>query len=287
LRTVDYDRIWELLEAEQITHHNGAPIIHAGVVEHPAAHRLRPPVTAMVSGSPPSPKLFVQLRKLGFQPRHIYGLTETGSTSVCAWQPKWDELPSDEQARLLNRQGQAFVVSDPLRVIDKLGTDVPHDGRSVGEVVMRGNLVMTGYFREPDATAAAFAGGSLHSGDLGVIHPDGYIELKDRSKDIIVSGGENISSVEVEQLLLTHPLVREAAVVGRADERWGERPIAFVVLEDPAPNAEELVNFCRDQLTHYKCPDQIYIVGRLPRTATGKIQKYLLRAESRVVDVDA
>jgi fatty-acyl-CoA synthase len=277
LRTVDYGRIWSLLEAEGVTHHNGAPIVHSSLAFHENAKRLSRTVTAMVSGAPPSPRLFVRLRELNFLPIHIYGLTETNSTSVCAWQPQWRDLEPTEQARLLSRQGQAFVVADPLRVLDSDKRDVPRDGATVGEVVMRGNLVMKEYHDEPDATAAAFEGGWLHSGDLAVVHPDGYIELRDRMKDIIVSGGENISSVEVEQALLSHPCVSEAAVVASPSEKWGERPVAFVVLSDPSPLPATLLTFCRSRLAHFKCPDSIHVVDDLPKTSTGKIRKLVLR----------
>jgi fatty-acyl-CoA synthase len=277
VRTIDYERIWALLEDERITHHNGAPIVHSNVVFHSSAHVLDRPVTAMVSGAPPSPRLFARLRELNFAPIHIYGLTETGSTTVCAWRPEWDELSGDEQAGMLARQGQAFVVADPLRVVGSDDQDVPKDGASIGEVVMRGNLVMSGYYNDPAATAEAFSGGWLHSGDLGVVHPDGYIELRDRKKDIIVSGGENIASVEVEHILLSHPTVREAAVVAAPSDQWGERPVAFVVVADPSVSSSELITHCRERMAHFKCPDEVHIVDDLPRTATGKIRKLILR----------
>ena len=278
-RDVDYAQIWNLLEAEQITHHNGAPVVHTNVAFHPRAHTLAKTVTAMVSGAPASTKLFARLRGLNFHPVHIYGLTETGSTTVCAWRGEWEHLDVREQAQLLSRQGQAFIVSDPVRVVGLDHEDVPADGTTVGEVRMRGNLVMSHYHRDPDATAEAFAGGWLHSGDLAVVHPDGYIELRDRKKDIIVSGGENIASVEVEQTLASHPGVMEAAVVARPSEKWGERPVAFVVLSDPSVSTEELKTYCRERLAHFKCPDDISIVDDLPRTATGKIRKLSLRED--------
>ncbi len=272
MRGVDYELIWSLLEEEHITHHNGAPIVHSNVAFHANAHRLSRPVIAMVSGAPPSPSLFLRLRELNFLPIHIYGMTETGSTSVCAWHPEWESLGPAAQASVLARQGQAFVVADPLRVIGPDGRDVPKDGESVGEVVMRGNLVMSGYYDDPEATAEAFNGGWFHSGDLAVVHPGGYIELRDRKKDIIISGGENISSVEVEQVLLAHPSVREAAVVAAPSEHWGERPVAFVVLSDTSILPTELMSHCRDRLAHFKCPDLIHVVDDVPHTATGKIK---------------
>jgi len=279
LRDVDYDHIWRLLEDEEITHHNGAPVVHTNVAFHPEARRLSRSVTAMVSGAPPSTKLFGRLRDLNFVPIHIYGLTETNSTTVCAWRREWDDLEVGDQAQLLSRQGQAFVVSDPVRVVASDNRDVPRDGTTIGEVLMRGNLVMSGYHRDPASTSEAFSGGWLHSGDLAVVHPDGYIELRDRKKDIIVSGGENIASVEVEQTLISHPAVIDAAVVARPSEQWGERPVAFIVLSDPTVSATDLKTYCRDRLAHFKCPDEIIAVADLPRTATGKVRKLDLRED--------
>ena len=193
---------------------------------------LARPVTAGVAGAPPSPTLLARMRALGFRPVHVYGLTETyGPHTVCAWHAEWDAMPADEQARLASRQGQGFVMADLVRVVDGDMNDVAMDGETLGEVVMRGNNVMKGYFEQADATAEAFRGGWFHSGDIGVWHPDGYVELRDRKKDIIISGGENISTIEVEQCVARHPAVLECAVVAMPDEKWGERPKAFVTLK--------------------------------------------------------
>jgi len=218
-------------------------------------------------------------RALGARIVHVYGLTETyGPHTVCQWQPDWAGEDAATRARLLSRQGVAMVMADPIRVVDEAGRDVPRDGATVGEIVMRGNNVMKGYHDDPDATAHAFRGGVFHSGDLGVQHPDGYVELRDRAKDVVISGGENISTIEVEQAIVSHRAVLEAAVVGIPDERWGERPKAFVVLRPgAAAGHDELTEHVRARLAHYKCPDVFQIVDELPRTSTGKVRKVLLR----------
>ena len=235
LRRVEPARIWEVIDREGITHYNGAPTVQIGVVNDPKAHRLDRPVTVTVAGAPPSPTLLGKLKELNFRPVHVYGLTETyGPHTVCAWHEEWDALPADEQARLAARQGQGYALFDLVRVVDGNMQDVPRDGETLGEVVMRGNNVMKGYFEQPDATAEAFRGGWFHSGDIAVWHPDGYIELRDRKKDIIISGGENISTIEVEQCVARHPAVLECAVVAIPDEKWGERPKAFVTLKPGA-----------------------------------------------------
>jgi fatty-acyl-CoA synthase len=208
----------------------------------------------------------------------VYGLTETyGPITVCPEQEGWRELPVEQRARYLARQGQAYPSADLVRVVDAEMNDVPRDAATMGEVVMRGNNVMSGYFGDEAATGKAFAGGWFHSGDLAVWHPDGNIELRDRGKDIIISGGENISSIEVEQTIAAHPAVLECAVVGIPHPHWGERPKAFVTLNEGASaDAEEIIAFCRERLAHYKCPDSIEF-GPLPKTSTGKTQKFVLR----------
>jgi fatty-acyl-CoA synthase len=278
LRRVDPERIWELIDAEGITHYNGAPTVQIGVVNHPRAHRLERPVTVTVAGAPPSPTLLGKLKELNFRPVHVYGLTETyGPHTVCAWHAAWDALPAEEQGRLAARQGQGYVMADLVRVVDADMNDVPRDAQTLGEVVMIGNNVMKGYFEQPDATAEAFRGGWFHSGDIGVWHPDGYIELRDRKKDIIISGGENISTIEVEQCVARHPAVLECAVVAIPDEKWGERPKAFVTLKPGQTATEgELIDFCRQHIAHFKCPAAVEF-GDLPKTSTGKVQKFLLR----------
>jgi fatty-acyl-CoA synthase len=213
---------------------------------------------------------------------HLYGLTESyGPSAICAWHPEWDQLPADERAALKARQGVGNVAAGPLRVADEAGRDVPADGETMGELLLRGNTVMRGYYNQPEATAEAFRGGWFHSGDLAVRHPDGYVEVRDRAKDIIISGGENISTIEVEQVLARHPAVLEVAVVATPSERWGERPKAFVTLRPGTQATErELIAFCRDRLAHFKCPDAVAF-GELPKTSTGKIQKNVLRAAER------
>jgi fatty-acyl-CoA synthase len=278
LRRVDPAKVWELIDTEGITHYNGAPTVHIGVVNHPRAHRLPRPVTVCVAGAPPSPTLLGRLKELNFRPVHVYGLTETyGPHTVCGWHQAWDSLPIEQQARLAARQGQGYALFDLVRVVDDKMQDVARDAQSMGEVVMRGNNVMPGYFQQPDATAEAFRGGWFHSGDLAVWHPDGYIELRDRRKDIIISGGENISTIEVEQTVVKHPAVLECAVVAIPDATWGERPKAFVTLKPGMTVTEgELIEFCKKHIAHFKAPAAVEF-GDLPKTSTGKVQKFVLR----------
>ncbi|HEY3066173.1 MAG TPA: acyl--CoA ligase family protein [Methylomirabilota bacterium] len=278
LRKVEPSRIWDLIDREGVTHYNGAPTVQIGVVNDPKAHKLAHPVTVTVAGAPPSPTLLGKLKELGFRPVHVYGLTETyGPHTVCAWDGAWDALPADDQARLAARQGQGYVLFDLVRVVDNDMNDVPMDGETLGEVIMRGNNAAKGYFEQPDATAEAFRGGWFHSGDIGVWHPDGYIELRDRKKDIIISGGENISTIEVEQCVVRHPAVMECAVVAIPDEKWGERPKAFVTLKPGKTATErEIIDFCREHIAHFKAPASVEF-GDLPKTSTGKVQKFVLR----------
>jgi len=278
LRSVDPERIWELFESEGITHYSGAPTIHMSIVNHEKAHPLQQRVTVPTGGSPPPPAVLRKMRELNLHPIHLYGLTETyGPIMGCSWQPHWDELELEEQGRLLARQGHTYNGADLVRVVDDDMRDVPRDGETLGEVVMRGNSVMIGYHGQDEKTEDAFRGGWYHSGDLAVWHRDGYVELRDRSKDVIVSGGENISSIEVEQALAEHPSVLEVAVVSTPDEKWGERPKAFVELKGGQEASEEdLISFCREHLAGFKCPAVIEFC-ELPRTSTGKVQKYVLR----------
>ena len=278
LRKVESSRIWDLIDKEGVTHYNGAPTVQIGVVNDPKAHKLARPVTVTVAGAPPSPTLLGKLKELGFRPVHVYGLTETyGPHTVCAWDKTWDERPADEQARLAARQGQGYVLFDLVRVVDNDMNDVPMDGETLGEVIMRGNNAAKGYFEQPDATTEAFRGGWFHSGDIGVWHPDGYIELRDRKKDIIISGGENISTIEVEQCVARHAAVMECAVVAVPDEKWGERPKAFVTLKPGHTATErEIIDFCREHIAHFKAPAAVEF-GDLPKTSTGKVQKFVLR----------
>ncbi len=280
LRKVDPPQVFDLIERENVTHMCGAPTVLIMLSSHEQTRdrRLPRPVHIVTAGAPPSPRIIETMEEKGARISHVYGLTETyGPHTVCAWNPAWDRLDLAERVRLKARQGVPYAVFGEVRVVDERMNDVPRDGRGLGEVVMRGNNVMRGYLKDPEATAAAFAGGWFHSGDIGVMHPDGYIELKDRKKDIIISGGENISSIEVENALYQHPGVLEAAVIGQPDEKWGEVPVAFV---DRKPGAElgeaELIEFCRQRIAHFKAPKRV-VFGPLPKTATGKIKKYELR----------
>jgi fatty-acyl-CoA synthase len=278
LRTFDPALVWDLFEAEGVTHYNGAPTVQILLVNHPRARRLARPMTVTVAAAPPSPTLLEQMKQLNMRPIHVYGLTETyGPYTICEWHSEWDRLPESEQARRLARQGQSYITADGVRVVDEALHDVPRDGQSMGEIVMHGNNVAKGYYQNPEATATAFRGGWFHSGDLGVWHPDGYIELRDRAKDIIISGGENISTIEVEQTIAQHPAVLECAVIAIPAEIWGERPKAFVTIREGYRLTEaELLAFCRERLAHFKCPAAVEF-GPLPRTSTGKVQKFVLR----------
>ncbi|HET7379093.1 MAG TPA: acyl--CoA ligase family protein [Gaiellales bacterium] len=282
LRGVDPGLIWRLLDDEGVTHFNGAPTVLVMVAGDPAAHVLERPVRITTAAAPPSPSIIARMEALGFSVNHVYGLTETyGPITICEWHPEWDELEPDQRARLRARQGVGMITSDRVRVVDDEMRDVPADANTMGEVVMRGNNVMKGYFDDPEATATAFRGGWFHSGDLGVMHPDGYIELRDRAKDIIISGGENISTIEVEQVLLRHPDVLEVAIVAMPDERWGERPMAFVTLRAGTHLSErDLIAFARGSLPGFKAPDAVEFC-ELPKTSTGKIKKYELRERAR------
>jgi fatty-acyl-CoA synthase len=281
LRRLEPARVFDLIEAEKVSHLCGAPVVLISLVNHPRAKTAVFPrkLHVVTAAAPPSPTVIANMEALGAEIFHVYGLTETyGPTTICAIQPEWDNLAVDERARLKSRQGVPFVVSEPgLRVVDSDMEDVPQDGQTMGEVVMRGNIVMSGYFDDPEATATAFEGGWFHSGDLAVWHPDGYIELQDRAKDIIISGGENISSQEVEKVIMEHPGVLEVCVVGVPDDRWGETPKAFVVPRQGAEvAAEDIIEFTRERIARFKAPRYVEF-GDLPKTATGKIQKYILR----------
>jgi len=281
LRRVEAAAIYQAIAREEVTHLCGAPVVmnmllNAGPgQQHPLERR----VEMMTAGAAPPAAVIEGMEGLGFHITHVYGLTEVyGPAVVCAWHAEWDELPAAERARLKARQGVAYPVLDGLMVADPATlAPVPADGTTMGEIFMRGNIVMKGYLKNYRATEEAFAGGWFHSGDLGVMHPDGYIELKDRSKDIIISGGENISTIEVEDVLYRHPCVLEAAVVARPDPMWGETPCAFVTLKPQATaTADEIIAFCREHIARFKAPRTV-IFGPLPKTSTGKIQKFLLR----------
>jgi fatty-acyl-CoA synthase len=282
LRKVEPSVVWSMLEEERVTHMNGAPTVLVMLTSDSAAHRLQRPVLVTTAGAPPPPTVIERTEALGFEINHVYGLTETyGPITICEWNPDWDEFGVEERARLKARQGLCMLTAEPVRVVDSEMNDVPADGMTMGEVVMRGNNVMKGYFDDEAATEDAFRGGWFHSGDLGVMHPDGYIELRDRAKDIIISGGENISTIEVERALVRHRDVLEAAVVAIPDEKWGERPKAFVTLRPGATVTEdELIAFSRESLAGFKVPREVEF-GDLPKTSTGKIKKYELRDRER------
>jgi len=282
LRRVEAAAIYDAIERLGVTHLCGAPVVMNTLLN--ARNRpLDRPVDMMTAGAAPPAAVIGGMERLGFRIAHVYGLTEVyGPAVICAWHDEWDALPADERARLRARQGVQYPVLDALMVADPDSlAPVPSDGMTMGEVFMRGNIVMKGYLKNPAATGEAFGGGWFHTGDLGVAHPDGYIEIKDRSKDIIISGGENISTIEVEDVLYRHPAVLEAAVVARPDQNWGETPCAFVTLKDgAAAEAPEIIAFCREHLAHFKAPRHI-VFGPLPKTSTGKIQKFVLRERAK------
>jgi 3-(methylthio)propionyl---CoA ligase len=285
LRRVEAAAIYEAIAREGVTHLCGAPVVMNMLLNAgPGLKRsLDRRIEMMTAGAPPPAAVIEGMEALGFHITHVYGLTECyGPGVVCAWHSEWDELPAAERARLKARQGVTYPVLEELTVADPMTlAPVPPDGATIGEVLMRGNIVMKGYLKNPRATEEAFAGGWFHSGDLGVMHPDGYIELKDRSKDIIISGGENISTIEVEDVLYRHPFVLEAAVVARPDPMWGETPCAFVTLKpEAAATAEEIIAFCRERLARFKVPRTV-LFGPLPKTSTGKIQKFVLRERAK------
>jgi fatty-acyl-CoA synthase len=289
LRRIEAAAIYETIAREGVTHLCGAPVVMNMLLNFtpgagPGLKRsLDRRIEMMTAGAPPPAAVIEGMEALGFHITHVYGLTEVyGPAVVCAWHDEWDALPAADRARLKARQGVTYPVLEGLTVADPVTLEpVAADGATMGEVVMRGNIVMKGYLKNPHATEEAFAGGWFRSGDLGVMHPDGYIELKDRSKDIIISGGENISTIEVEDVLYRHPCVLEAAVVARPDPMWGETPCAFVALKpEAAATADDIIAFCRDHLARFKVPRTV-LFGPLPKTSTGKIQKFVLRERAK------
>ncbi|GAA4482244.1 AMP-binding protein [Rhodococcus olei] len=285
LRAVRAEPIWDAIDTLGITHLCGAPTVCSTIADAAQAHPLSTPLRITTAGAPPSPTIIGKLEALGITVVHVYGLTEVyGPYTICEPQESWAQLDPAERAVLISRQGVGMVQAETARVVDPQMNDVPADGVSLGEIVLRGNNVMLGYYKDEKATAEAFAGGWFHTGDLGVMHPDGYIQLKDRAKDIIISGGENISTVEVEQAIVSHPAVADVAVIGVPDDRWGERPKAFVLLRAGAEmTADELIAHTRGLLAGYKVPRDIAFASDLPRTPTGKIRKNELRAADGVV----
>ena len=282
LRSVTAKAIYDGIADMGVDHICGAPIVLGMAVNaSPSEKRkIERRVKVMTAGSPPPQTVLEAAEREGFDVTHVYGLTETyGPATVCAWQEDWNSLQASERAALKSRQGVNYLVLEQLDVRDPQSLEpVVRDGKTMGEVMFRGNNVMKGYLKNPEASDSAFAGGWFHSGDLGVIHPDGYVELKDRSKDIIISGGENISSIEVEDILYKHPAVLHVAVVAKQDEKWGETPCAFIELKNGGeqPTAEEIIEYCRQNMAKYKCPRHVRFV-ELPKTSTGKIQKFQLR----------
>jgi len=278
LRNIDTAEIWRLLQSEGITHFSAAPTVLTMIGADTAATTLNREVHVDTGGSPPSPALLKQLNRFGFDVTHLYGLTETfGPVAINEWQARWDQAGFEEASRLRARQGVGNIVARPLRVLGPDGADVPTDGHTMGEIAVSGNVVMLGYYRDEAATRSVTRSGCMLTGDIGVMHQDGYIEIRDRSKDVIISGGENVSSIEVEQVLDQHPHVLEAAVVGAPDEKWGEVLVAFVTRRDGADLTDvDLIAFARERLAGFKVPRRVRFT-ELPKTSTGKIQKNLLR----------
>ncbi|MFZ2526574.1 MAG: acyl--CoA ligase family protein [Rhodococcus sp. (in: high G+C Gram-positive bacteria)] len=280
LRAVRADVVWDAIDTLGVTNLCGAPAVCSTIANAEQTHVLDRPLRITTAGAPPSPTVIAQLDAIGITVVHVYGLTEVyGPYTICEYQEAWDGKSAEERAALLSRQGVGMLQAENARVVDSEMNDVPADGQTMGEIVLRGNNVMLGYYKDPKATAEAFAGGWFHTGDLGVMYPDGYIQLKDRAKDIIISGGENISTVEVEQAIVSHPAVLDVAVVGVPDEKWGERPRAFVIRKNgETVTADEIIAHVRTQLAGYKVPRDIVFPHDLPRTPTGKILKFELRA---------
>ncbi len=281
LPKVDAAEVWRLIDEYQVTHLNGAPTVLSMIAYADQARRLNHRVRIATGGAPPTPAILRRMGELGFDVTHLYGLTETfGPAVICDWRPEWNEVDDDTKARLMARQGVGNMISQPVRVVAADGTDVPADGVTTGEIALRGNNVMIGYYKNGDATAAAVPDGWFRTGDIGVRHADGSVELRDRSKDVIISGGENIASVEVEQVIADHIAVLEVAVVGRPDEKWGEVPVAFVT---PHPDAvvteEDIISHVRQRLAHFKAPKSV-VFGELPKTSTGKVKKFELRKDA-------
>jgi len=288
LRHVRADTIFDSIREHKVNHFCGAPIVLNTLINAPDEMKagIDHQVKVMTAGAAPPAAIIAGMEQMGFRVTHVYGLTETyGPCVLCAWHDEWDELPLEQQASLKSRQGVRYPMLDGLMVADpRTLQPTPKDGKTIGEIFMRGNLVMKGYLKNPNATEKEFEGGWFHSGDLAVWHPNGYLDIKDRSKDIIISGGENISTIEVEDILYRHPAVMEAAVVARPDEKWGETPCAFVNLKPGMEHttAEEIIEFCRGQLARFKVPRTV-VFGELPKTSTGKIQKYVLRTKAKEI----
>ena len=283
LRRVEAPAVFDAIARHGVTHLSGAPIVMGMLVNMPGAEALPRPVRMTTAGAAPPAATLEGMARLNFDVTHVYGLTEVyGPSAVCVWQEEWNALEPGAQAAIRARQGIAYTLQDRMIVADPATlAPVPQDGRTMGEVLMRGNIVMKGYLKNPAATDASFAGGWFHTGDLAVWHEGGYVEIKDRAKDIVISGGENISTIEVEDVLYRHPAVLEAAVVARPDATWGETPCAFVDLKPGAAATEEdIIGFCRERLARFKVPRSV-VFGPLPKTSTGKMQKFVLRDRAK------
>ena len=280
-RSISAEVIYNSIEQNKVSHFCGAPIILNFLINADPAIVKKPskPIEVMTAAAPPPASVLARVEALGFHVTHVYGLTETyGPAVMCAWKPEWNALSADEQSVLKARQGVRYQVLDELDVLNPdTMQPVPRDGETIGEIMFRGNIVMRGYFKNPEANDAAFAGGWFHSGDLAVMDPDGYLRILDRAKDIIISGGENISSIEIEDVLYSHPDILEAAVAAKNDDHWGETPCAFVQLVNGASATEkDIIEYCREHLAHFKCPTKV-VFRELPKTSTGKVQKFQLR----------
>ncbi len=285
LRNIDVKKIFELIDKYEVTHFGGAPIVLNMLANAPKDQQkeLKRKVYVLTAGAPPPSIIFEKMKKLGFEVMHVYGLTETyGHILQCAWNEEWDGLDQDNQNEIKARQGVRYPNTEGVVVMDpETMKPIPHDGKTMGEIMIRGNVVMKGYFKDKEATEKSMEGGWFHSGDLAVTHPSGYIKIQDRSKDIIISGGENISSIEIENTISKHPAVSLAAVVAKPDEKWGETPCAFVeLIEGKSSTEEEIITFCRETLAGFKLPKKV-VFAPLPKTSTGKIQKFELRKQAK------
>ncbi len=285
LRNIDVKKIFELIDKYDVTHFGGAPIVLNMIANAPKEHqkKLKRKIHVLTAGAPPPSIIFEKMQNLGFDVMHVYGLTETyGHMLQCAWNDEWNDLEQDKKNEIKARQGVRYPNTEGAVVMDpETMKPVPHDGKTMGEIMIRGNIVMKGYYKDKEATEKAMKGGWFHSGDLAVTHPNGYIKIQDRSKDIIISGGENISSIEIENVLYQHPEILEAAVVARPDEKWGETPCAFVVLKSTGLiNEQEVIKFCRTKLAGFKIPRNV-VFSELPKTSTGKIRKSVLREQAK------
>ena len=285
LRNIDVKKIFELIDKYEVTHFGGAPIVLNMLANAPKDQQkeLKRKVYVLTAGAPPPSIIFEKMKKLGFEVMHVYGLTETyGHILQCAWNDEWDGLDQDNQNEIKARQGVRYPNTEGVVVMDpETMKPIPHDGKTMGEIMIRGNVVMKGYFKDKEATEKSMEGGWFHSGDLAVTHPSGYIKIQDRSKDIIISGGENISSIEIENTISKHPAVSLAAVVAKPDEKWGETPCAFVeLIEGKSSTEEEIITFCRETLAGFKLPKKV-VFAPLPKTSTGKIQKFELRKQAK------